>query len=141
MKKWEQKMNQQRELRKRGSEVLYERVHLLVEVYNDIRFREWCEECKVVDLDYLDEEVSDVATNFLTLKAVLDTYPDVESWKKHNIRDLLAEALSASKSDRKEREKISWKERCLAAERECERLRAELELTQKILEKTQFAHA
>lgn len=126
--KWELRMNKAREMRVQGSKLLHSRVELLVSCYNDTGFRSWHAEHGTDELDFLDFELSDTAASFLTLKAVLDAYPDSEAWSKHNIRDLIAEVM-AKEMDAKKRDnetnRISWKERALAAEAECERLRAE----------------
>jgi hypothetical protein len=127
--KWELKMKQARDLKKQGSEILFDRVSLLVACYNDSDFRAWAADQGTNELDFLDEELSDTAASFLTLKAVLDAYPEKESWTKHNVRDLIAQVLSDEKKkrDRDDAKRVSWKERALAAEQECERLRGELE--------------
>lgn len=134
-KKWELSLKEARELRQRGAQVLYQRVSLLVACYEDEEFGAWCVENNHNDLEFLDSELEDTAAGFLTLKAVLDHYPEEDSWAKHNIRELIAEVLDAERQARKEsgNERISWKERCLAAEKECERLRAERDILQKTL--------
>ena len=126
--KWEAKMNAARLLRKQGAGLLFDRVSLLVECYNDPAFRAWCVENDTPELDYLDAEVSDTACEFLTLLAVLKEYPERAAWEKHNIRDMIATVLDAQRRDREKEEahRQSWKERCLAAEKENERLRGEL---------------
>jgi hypothetical protein len=122
--KWELRMNEARELRRRGSELLFDRVSLLVSCYEDEDFRAWHADNGTNELDFLDFELSDTAASFLTLKAVLDANPERELWAKHNIRDLIADVIELDKKPR-ERSVPSWKEKCLAAEKECERLRAE----------------
>lgn len=127
--KWELKLHEAREMRKRGSELLFDRVSLLVACYDDDAFRSWCSETETNEVDYLDAELNDTAATFMTLKAVLHQYPVREEWVKHNIRDLIAQVLAeqAEKTKReRENPKPTWKERALAAEAECERLRAEL---------------
>lgn len=135
-KKWEVKLRDARTLKDSGAAILFDRVVLLVECYEDDGFRAWCEETGVAELDFLDRELEDTAASFLTLRAVLENYPNKDSWQKHNIRDLIAEVLEAEKKSRKQEssDRISWKERCLAAEKECERLRGELTVMQKTLE-------
>ncbi len=133
-KKWEMKMHEQRELRKAGAELLHQRARLLVACYEDNEFRAWCESTGKNDLDVLDEELADVAIGFLTLKTVLEKYPDADIWRVRNIRELVAEVIDSQKSERKTSERIGWKERCLAAEKECERLRGELAALNKALE-------
>ena len=128
-RKWETQLHEARELRKRGSELLFDRVALLVSVYNDGSFRSWCAANETVDLDYLDEELSDTAASFMTLKAVLVEHPTRDEWVKHNIRDLIAQVIESQAESRKrdgEPKRPSWKERAMVAERECERLRAEI---------------
>lgn len=129
-KKWELKMHEARELKKQGAGLLYDRVKLLVECYDDPAFREWHETNRTNELDFLDEELSDVAASFLTMKAVLTEHPERDAWIKHGVRQLIALAIDAE-NERRRREsedgkRISWKERALAAEKECERLRAEI---------------
>jgi len=122
---WKVKMNEQRAMRKKGTSLLFHRIGLLVACYSDPAFIEDCEERGVNDLDILDAELDDTACGFSTLRTVLEKYPKEADWQRHNIRDMIAEILDSQK---KERIKTvpSWKERCLAAEKECERLRAEL---------------
>lgn len=124
--KWEQKMKEARALRKQGSELLYDRVSLLVACYEDEEFRSWCAASEINDMTYLDDELSDVAATFLTLRAVLEAYPDRESWTKHNIRDLIDEAIDATKPEKLAHSRKSWKAIAAELQAECERLRAEV---------------
>lgn len=132
-KSWKVDLNEARAMRKQGAELLHQRVSLLVKVYNDPAFQAHCAETEVNDLDFVDNELADTAATFLTLKAVLDAYPNAEDWSKHNIRDLIATVIESQKKP-SGRQTMSWKEKCLAAEKECERLRAENESQRKILE-------
>ncbi len=123
-------MNEARELRKRGSDLLFDRMSLLCECYSDSDFRSWHAANNTNELDFLDDELSDTAATFLTLKAVFESHPTKEEWSKHNIRDLIAmviESEAESKKRENDTKRPSWKERALAAERECETLRAEIE--------------
>lgn len=136
-KKWELSLREARQLKNKGSAILYQRVVLLKNCYDDAEFRKWCDEQGTNAADYLDDEIADTACQFLTLLAVLMSYPNEADWVKHSIRDLIAEAMAAEKAAKPKAdtsERISWKDRCLAAERECERLRAELESLKKTLE-------
>ena len=109
--------------------MLFDRVVLLVAVYEDASFRAWCADNETVDLDYLDEELRDTAANFHTLKAVLDAHPKQEEWVTHNIRDLIAQVISDQAGEKKERQnpEPTWKERAIAAEKEIVRLSAKIE--------------
>jgi hypothetical protein len=104
--------------------LLFDRVALLSDCYEDEDFRAWHAEHGTNELDFLDEELSDTAASFLTLHAVLKAHPDRNDWTRHNIRDLIAETIEM---DKKPRERLvpSWKGKCIAAEKECERLRVE----------------
>lgn len=142
-KKWETKLNEARELRKRGSELLFDRVVLLVDCYEDDAFRAWCSETETNEVDYLDTELNDTAATFMTLKAVLHHYPVRDEWVKHNIRDLIAQVLSEqAEATKRERETAvpTWKERALAAEKEVERLRAKVEQLEESLQIVAGAH-
>ncbi len=133
---WRTALDQQRKLKARGAELLWDRVKLLVQCYDDEDFRAWVFDQGSNELDYLDEELSDVAASFLTLAAVLKQYPNKEDWVRHNIRELIALVLDAERDKRKAEAdpRISWKERALAAEREIERLKAEVAGLKKSLE-------
>lgn len=134
--KWELKMHEARELRRQGASILFDRVTLLVECYDDDEFRAWHTEAGTNELDFLDEELSDTATGFLAWKSVLAAYPNREDWVRHNVRELLALTMAAQAEATKrdgDEKRVSWKERALAAEAECERLRAELASTKESL--------
>lgn len=127
--KWEMNLRQARDLRKKGAELLFDRVSLLIACYNDQDFRAWCADQGSNECDYLDDELNDTAFDFLTLKAVVVEYPHREQWVKHNIRDLVAEVLTNQRRDDKADDatkRMSWKERALAAERRVEQLEREL---------------
>ena len=128
--KWELQLHEAREMKKKGAELLFDRVSLLVGVYDDEAFRAWCASSETNELDYLDTELNDTAANFMTLKGVLHHYPIRDEWVKHNIRDLIAQVLAEqAESTKRERDnpKPTWKERALAAEKEIERLRTKVE--------------
>jgi hypothetical protein len=130
---WEAAINRQRELRRRGSELLYDRVKLLCNVYEDTEFHDWCRENGMTDLEYLDAELSDVACEFMTLKAVFVSHPSVEDWVGGDIRKLIAEAMEMSKTPKPPREGQSWKARALEAEKEIERLKMEIDKLESIV--------
>lgn len=127
---WKDRLESQRDLRKRGLKLLYQRVKILCEVYEDEAFRDWCLKESIRDTEFLDGELSDVGMNFETLQSVLDAYPREVEWINADMRVLVASVMESQKKERKasdgSRETISWKERCLEAEAECERLRAEV---------------
>ena len=122
---WRMRMHEQRELKKMGTAVLYERVLLLIEIEKDPQFTAWCEQQGVAVLDQLDDELADVAFEYLTLKAMMEQYPTIEEWQAVSLRQMVAQYILDTKPERKPKSTLSWKERCLAAEKECERLRAE----------------
>lgn len=124
--KWELSMNRQRELKRRGIELLHERVKLLCDIYDDADFHAWCEANGMIDLDVLDAELADVACDFMTLKAVFVAHPNHEDWTGGDIRQMIAHAIEAMRPKRERSEVVSWKQRCLAAEKEIERLMMEL---------------
>lgn len=135
-KKWEMKVHEQRTIRKNCAELLYDRVKLLSECYDDAEFRRYHADEGTNELDFLDDELSDTAASFLTLRAVMTEYPNREDWSRHNIRDLIAQILDAESERRKregEEKRIPWKERALAAEAECDRLRAKIQCYEETL--------
>ncbi len=134
MKKWESKMNEQREMKKKGAAVLYHRVKLLVECYDDKQFLAWCDESRIDALDYLDRELEDTVSDFLSLRAVYEQFGKEEDWQRLGVRAMIAEVLDCSRKDREVIKRGAWKDRAIAAEKECERLRAEIEKLREIVE-------
>lgn len=126
--KWEMLMREQRHLKSEGIANLHRRITLLVECYDDPEYRAWCEANGTSDLDALDAELADAAVDFMTARAVLEQFPKIEEWQKHGIRELIALVMEADASRRKVdgEARVSWKQRALEAERECERLRSEI---------------
>ena len=129
--KWEVRMHEARRLKNKGCELLFDRVQILVSCYEDEDFRQWCIDQEVNELECLDKELSDTRGDFWTLKAVLEAYPDKESWIKNDLREMIAQIIADSESNDQEdedrqRRKVNWKERAIEAETECERLRAEV---------------
>lgn len=123
---WRTRMKKQRDLKQKGSQILWQRVKLLIEIEEDSEFHDWCNDQGVDVYEQLDQEVAEINGSYLMLKAVMDAYPEEAAWEKR-LDVLIAEVRNRQKKPRKDRESISWKERALAAERECERLRGELE--------------
>lgn len=131
--KWEMKLASNRNLRKQSSSLLYDRVKLLVDVYNDMEFRRWCSDNHADELDYMDSEIDDTGIGFLTWMAVLEAHPNQEEWLRQNVRVLAAEAMDADREKKKaailedgRKERVEWKARAMTAEAECERLRGEV---------------
>jgi hypothetical protein len=135
--KWELKMNSAREMRKQGAGLLYDRVELLIACYEDEEFRAWHAENGTNEVDFLDEEMNDTAVGFLAFRSVFAAYPQRDQWINHNIRELIALTMEAEAESRKrecDTKRTSWKERALAAEAECERLRGEKAELEKALD-------
>ena len=93
--KWEMKLKQADQLRKSGSEALWERVKLIVQVSKDAEFAAWCEENKTDLYGYLDAVVSDFSDSFLTVESVYEMNPKKADWVRHGYRYLLAEWIAS----------------------------------------------
>lgn len=119
---WKLQLKEQRDLRSQGALLIRKRVGLLIAIYDDLEFGEFCESNGKNSLDELDAELDDVGFDFLTLKAVYEQVTSEDAWKKTSLRLLVAEVLGKQNRERT-KETVSWKERCLAAEKESERLR------------------
>ena len=123
--KWAQTLYRARELKSSSVADQFERVKLLCELHDDREYREHCDYHDLVMEDELDAEVCDFCQSFLTVRAVYLANPTVEPWLNHGFI-YLAHELADSK--RKPREPgVSYKAKYLAATKEIERLRAELE--------------
>lgn len=126
---WRLKMKEQRDLRSRGSELLYERVKLLMDVEADPDFTAYCDEQGVEPLDELDNEVAEIAASFATLKEVMRVYPKKSSWTKR-LSAMILEIKESQKAARsgKEVERVNWRELAIERQKEIEHLRRDLEL-------------
>lgn len=132
---WRLALDKQRKLRKRGAEVLWERVKLMVQCYEDEEFRSWVFGQGTNPEKFMDEELKDTGWEFSTLSSVFRECPEKEDWLANDFRVLIAQAKAKQRKEREvETDKIKWKARALAAEKECERLRAELDSLKKSLE-------
>ena len=97
MKKWKEKLAQVKNLRKRSASLVYDRVVLLVDVYADEEFLtdEGLDDLSAADR--LDEELADVCADFLSLKAVLEFYPNCKQWEGRRLDLIVAEVKEAER--------------------------------------------
>ena len=135
---WRTKMEEQRQLRSQGAEVLYDRMKLLREIENDDAFGSWCDDHGKLPIDELDNELGDVGYGFNDLTTVMEHYPEKSDWSK-KLTSLIAAVMEAERAKRKEARgesgtRTSWKEiaeerqlQIDALERECEKLRGAIE--------------
>lgn len=131
---WKLKIDAQRKLKRKGALLIRERVGLLIEIEQDEEFFAFCNENASSTIEELDKELDDVGFDFLTMKKVYETITDPKQWERTSLRMLVAEVLGKKKIDRT-KEGISWKERALKSEKECERLRADnMVLTARVTE-------
>lgn len=111
---WSQKLATQREMRSKGAALIYDRMKILLEVFKDEEFLNHCMERERNAADLLDEEVADTCTDFLSLKCVIEYFPDKAIWQKERLDQLVAKSLEMRrKKDNKETHHAvpSWKER------------------------------
>lgn len=98
---YKRKLLEARELRRQGGRLLYERVRLLCEVFDDREFRE--DLGQVDDLaaaEVLDGELSDVGFDFLQLRGVLQHFPGASQWESRPIIDMYEEVIHSRESQR-----------------------------------------
>jgi len=112
---WKKKLFKSRELRGKTAEIVYDRITLLVEIYDDDQFRQ--DSGDPDDLSaatLLDAEVGDLCADFLELRCVLDSFPNKGDWTDKNLKKLVAAALDGSRTRRKskksERRTVTLKE-------------------------------
>jgi hypothetical protein len=150
-KNWRTKLNLARDLKKRGIQLLFERMTVLAQVHDDPEFRAWCAAENRDLYNELDHDVDDTAATFMTLKAVLDHFPNREDWQTKGLPTMIAEIQVKQRAERKPRETVSHKQRADDAEKlveqlqdEVDRLRAENSLLREqvaeLKESLAFAH-
>ncbi len=87
---WKEKMIEVRSLRKKSAGMIYDRVRLSVEIYDDPGYRADAGEDAV---SRLDAEVGDTCADFLSLRAAYEFYPDRQQWEGRKLQDVVAEVL------------------------------------------------
>lgn len=107
--KWEIKMNKQRELKKEGAGLLFDRMQLLIECYNDERFKEWCRDNNDTRVEYLNRELSDIGQEFLHLKTLVDHFPKRDQWTAKSVREMTAAVMVAQQEERRKQREIAEK--------------------------------
>lgn len=136
---WRMLMKQQQELKKKGAADLHRRVTLLIQIQNDSEFQSWCESEHVNYEDEFNRELNDVGIDFVTLRSVFNSYPNVEDWERTNVRKLVAQVVDKQPKSRQSTDRISWKDRAKELEMELKRVVAEKkELEQRLLEQKQM---
>lgn len=98
---YKHKLIRAKELQGNACAILYDRISLLVEVYNDPQFHEFENLDEFTAASRLDAYLTDVAENFITLKAVLELFPERETWEKRTFRELLAHARGVAEEKRR----------------------------------------
>lgn len=132
MKAYKRRLLEEAELRQHGTTVLYDRVRLLVSVFDDQEFRDELDLDDVQASEWLDKKVNDTCTTFGVLRRVFEVFPDKEHWTTRNIRTLIAEVRDYDKTTRRAaQDKPVARQRTTAEDyrrlkQECERLKKEL---------------
>lgn len=102
--KWEMKLKKVDDLIARSNASLFDRVKLLVDVYNDPEFMAH-HKGDIDAAEYmLDSKLGDYAMSFMQARCLFNRFPQRAHWIGNPIRKMLAEAMDADRSERKERE-------------------------------------
>ena len=113
--------------------MLHQRIKLLIEVHEDETFHQWCRDSGIVALDHLDDHLEDVGFNFITLESVMREHPLVESWQKHNVRQLCAMVIEKQRESKEPVERQNWKKIASDLQSENDVLKARLEEMEKLV--------
>lgn len=98
-------MNKQRDLKREGASLLFDRMLLLIDCYNDEEFKEWCKANGEGRVDYLNRELSDTGQAFLHLKTLMEHFPNREDWLTKSFRVMTAAVIQKQQEElRKQRE-------------------------------------
>tara|TARA_R100001086_G_scaffold245991_1_gene177644 strand:- start:158 stop:601 length:444 start_codon:yes stop_codon:yes gene_type:complete len=108
---WKMKLKQAREMRVSASEALFERVKLLVEIFESDDYQQYCRDEQLDEMAELDGAVDDFSGSFATVMAVYKMNPDQDAWRKHGYRYLLAEYRQELADNRPKKERINWRHR------------------------------
>jgi len=95
---WKQKLLQAREMRDNARAIAYDRVKLLMEVYDDADFRlEYGNRSTEKLAAILDDYVDDLDYDFLDLAAVMRQFPNREDWQTTKLSRLYQQMIDAGK--------------------------------------------
>lgn len=117
-KNWSQKLAEQRAMRVKGAEMVWERTKLLIAVYEDDEFLAHCEYIEKDPIAVLDEELADTCATFTALRLVLKKFPAKQQWKEKRLDQLVVATLDDRKNKDTDREtRPTWKEKYQELER------------------------
>lgn len=102
---WSQKIARHNELRATGRALLFDRVSLLCDVYEDAEFRVHCAENKQDPGQLLSDLCEDILPGeyfaFMILRNVKNQFPDRKDWESKGIHKLVVETKSLDDARRK----------------------------------------
>jgi chromosome segregation ATPase len=96
---WSQKVAKARELRGKSMGLLFDRMAILVEVYEDQAFLDTFRSLDDA-LEALDVEVSDTACDWMELHGIYRMFPDRKAWATAKLQDLRAKREIAERERR-----------------------------------------
>lgn len=110
-KTWSQKLADTRVMKGEGAAIVFDRVTLYQEIFNDADFAADCEDRGVSREKALDEECADLCCGVLVLLEVLRVFPARVDWEKRHLDKMVAEIVEKSRADKGERStpNKSWK--------------------------------
>lgn len=100
---WKLKLEKARELVGKSNAGLYDRVKLLVEVYEDPDFLDFHDNVYDKAEAELDKALGDYGICFLDAMDIMKHFPKKAEWKGGNLREMLAEAVQARINSRREK--------------------------------------
>lgn len=100
---YKQKLIEALEMKKRGREAIYERIGLLVSVFDDREFRADNNDLDDIKAsEILDGYLEDTALSFLEARAVFLTFPKFSQWQGKTLRDLYESSLESARGGEEE---------------------------------------
>lgn len=128
-KKWESLYEEALQMAREGRGSLYDRVRVLVRVFEDTQFKADMMQRGTAPGVFLNEAVNETFTTFTELYALLKAFPEKSQWAGGNLRQM-RESLEDQLRDKErqvrqeaqrnkegdEAQKLSWKERYLDLE-------------------------
>jgi len=130
-KTWTMKMAEVDELISHDAGSLYDRVKLLIEIYEDSEFRAHCKARQEDPHTILDDKVGDTVSDFVTLTEVMERFPAKKQWEGNRLQKMIAEIRETDRLRRAEiagksnGQRTSWKEEYEALKKRYEALEIE----------------
>lgn len=107
---WRLKQKKARDLKSQGMGLVFDRVDLYILIEDDQEFIDDCDSRGIAPVEHLDSELMDTGFRYLSLKELVDYFPNKNEWEKRGTQSLMAEMMLAKEPKKNRHEpRTNWK--------------------------------